>query len=258
MKTLHFKRERGIADPFTLTLLAAGLILGVYLVGQRTNLFPRAQTPIEPPAQFLAPTTDIKIKKDLPSKPPENLQEKPDKGVICIQVITPAKNTATGECREFPTPCDVPNGWKKVSSCPTPSPSSIATQATGQVKCEKDINCGVGKRCEQPNCPEPAIYCPPGTDQTPCQLRACPKVCVDDPTYCAQDVKACPNGSSVSRILPNCDFAPCPFPTPQACTLNDLRAAYFARRGDPKYNPACDANNDGRISLIDYSVLLKR
>jgi len=36
---------------------------------------------------------------------------------ICIQVITPAKNPLTGECKEFPTPCDVPQGWQKVKSC---------------------------------------------------------------------------------------------------------------------------------------------
>ena len=29
----------------------------------------------------------------------------------CIQVITPAQNPQTGEVREFPTPCDVPQGW---------------------------------------------------------------------------------------------------------------------------------------------------
>ena len=36
---------------------------------------------------------------------------------FCIQVITPAVNPLTGECREFPTPCAVPPGWIKVSSC---------------------------------------------------------------------------------------------------------------------------------------------
>lgn len=36
---------------------------------------------------------------------------------VCIQVITPAKNEETGECKEFPTPCDVPEGWEKVESC---------------------------------------------------------------------------------------------------------------------------------------------
>lgn len=36
-------------------------------------------------------------------------------GTACIQVITPAKNVKTGEVRDFPTPCDVPEGWEKIS-----------------------------------------------------------------------------------------------------------------------------------------------
>lgn len=35
-----------------------------------------------------------------------------DDGTFCIQVITPAQNPQTGETREFPTPCDVPEGWE--------------------------------------------------------------------------------------------------------------------------------------------------
>lgn len=35
----------------------------------------------------------------------------------CIQVIAPAKNIKTGECKNFPTPCDVPAGWSKVKAC---------------------------------------------------------------------------------------------------------------------------------------------
>jgi len=31
---------------------------------------------------------------------------------MCIQVITPAKNPETGEVRDFPTPCDVPQNWE--------------------------------------------------------------------------------------------------------------------------------------------------
>jgi hypothetical protein len=33
-------------------------------------------------------------------------------GTSCVQVVTPAQNPETGECRKFPTPCDVPQGWK--------------------------------------------------------------------------------------------------------------------------------------------------
>lgn len=42
-------------------------------------------------------------------------------GPNCPQVITPAKNPTTGECQEFSTPCDVPEGWEKVDSCPITS-----------------------------------------------------------------------------------------------------------------------------------------
>lgn len=38
-------------------------------------------------------------------------QEEP---VACIQVITPARNPKTGEVKNFPTPCDVPEGWEKI------------------------------------------------------------------------------------------------------------------------------------------------
>ncbi|MBI2669768.1 MAG: hypothetical protein HYX20_01295 [Candidatus Yanofskybacteria bacterium] len=33
---------------------------------------------------------------------------------VCIQVITPARNPQTGEARDFPTPCDVPDGWEVI------------------------------------------------------------------------------------------------------------------------------------------------
>ena len=35
----------------------------------------------------------------------------------CEQIITYAKNKATEECSEFPSSCDVPDGWKTVESC---------------------------------------------------------------------------------------------------------------------------------------------
>ncbi|MBI1982437.1 MAG: hypothetical protein HYS68_02555 [Candidatus Levybacteria bacterium] len=44
-------------------------------------------------------------------------EEELPNGRVCIQVITPARNPGTGECKEFPTPCDVPKDWEKVNSC---------------------------------------------------------------------------------------------------------------------------------------------
>ncbi len=35
---------------------------------------------------------------------------------VCIQVITPAYDPASGVCKDFPTPCDVPPSWQK--GCP--------------------------------------------------------------------------------------------------------------------------------------------
>lgn len=40
-----------------------------------------------------------------------------DNQTVCAQVITPARNQTTGECKQFPTPCDVPEGWTRVSGC---------------------------------------------------------------------------------------------------------------------------------------------
>lgn len=47
---------------------------------------------------------------------------------MCIQVIQPAINDSTKECKEFPTPCDVPNGWTKTDSCPTTDTQLIPTK----------------------------------------------------------------------------------------------------------------------------------
>ena len=33
---------------------------------------------------------------------------------FCTQVISKARNPQSGEIREFPTPCDVPQGWEKM------------------------------------------------------------------------------------------------------------------------------------------------
>lgn len=32
----------------------------------------------------------------------------------CIQVVTTARNLQTGEIKDFPTPCDVPEGWQEI------------------------------------------------------------------------------------------------------------------------------------------------
>ncbi|MGB9598591.1 MAG: hypothetical protein ACPLZH_01975, partial [Minisyncoccales bacterium] len=66
----------------------------------------------------------------------------------CIQVITPAQDPLTGECKNFPTPCDVPPGWKKVERCfleiaPTNQPIPVPGTGCGQIQCFRyDPVCG--------------------------------------------------------------------------------------------------------------------
>lgn len=63
------------------------------------------------------------LKKPLPSpyqKTQPTTAPSPDvllRKQFCIQVITPAKNPLTGECRNFPTPCDVPQDWETIAEC---------------------------------------------------------------------------------------------------------------------------------------------
>lgn len=56
-------------------------------------------------------------------QPPQ--QQPPQR--VCAQVITPAV-APTGECKNFPTPCDVPGDWKVVNACPVAT--MIPTTAT--------------------------------------------------------------------------------------------------------------------------------
>lgn len=53
----------------------------------------------------------------MPSLRPPMTGTTTETGRVCIQVITPAINPLNMECREFPTPCDVPMNWKKIDSC---------------------------------------------------------------------------------------------------------------------------------------------
>ena len=52
--------------------------------------------------------------KFISTSTPQVIESSKDSQKICAQVITPAKNTKTGEMRDFPTPCDVPTGWEVI------------------------------------------------------------------------------------------------------------------------------------------------
>lgn len=55
--------------------------------------------------------------------------------ILCAQVITPAFNPNTKECREFPTPCDVPKGWVEAwQGCPPSKAPSKTSSAISKLK----------------------------------------------------------------------------------------------------------------------------
>lgn len=126
--------QKGVIQVAVVLVLLAGIVTSVYLVNRPEML------------KFLPKAFNPFAKRPIPSFSPTPVP-KPVSGPICIQVITPAKKIATDgaeECREFPTPCDVPEGWKKVDSCgptpkprPSPSPSPKPLSCTA---CNADLN----------------------------------------------------------------------------------------------------------------------
>ena len=67
-------------------------------------------------------------KKGLEAAAQATSEENKEAGKVCIQVITPAIDSKTNNCKEFSTPCDVPVGWKKINKCPPVSiPSTLST-----------------------------------------------------------------------------------------------------------------------------------
>ena len=57
---------------------------------------------------------------------------------MCAQVIQYAENTTTSECQAFPTPCDVPTGWKPVTECSLSAPAKFLTT---QFQVQKFASC---------------------------------------------------------------------------------------------------------------------
>ncbi|MBM3257576.1 MAG: hypothetical protein FJY98_04665 [Candidatus Liptonbacteria bacterium] len=71
----------------------------------------------EPVGVYLAP--GVHTLRGTPRQGPEIwVVASSTKGMVCIQVITKARDPRTGETKEFPTPCDVPQGWEVVGAEP--------------------------------------------------------------------------------------------------------------------------------------------
>lgn len=80
----------------------------------------------------------------------------------CVQVITPAKDPASGRCVEFPTPCDVPSGWIKAPECgiETPGTRPMPTILSPYIRPTPPSEILSPTTSPQPNSSAPQISCP--------------------------------------------------------------------------------------------------
>jgi hypothetical protein len=99
-----------------------------------------------------------------------------------------------------------------------PTCSSTAPDGRPSGTCASDSICVFTDR--SPTCPPGAPYraacpnryqCTCGAGAWGCEIVAgCLGVIECPGTKCAADAKLCPDGGSVSRVAPDCAFAPCP------------------------------------------------
>lgn len=87
--------------------------------------------------------------------------------------------------------------------------SSFSAYAVAKSIVEND-----GRETSGIACTEEAKLCPDGSSvvrQGPnCEFSECPATKQPLQRACTMDAKICPDGSAVSRTGPNCEFAPCP------------------------------------------------
>jgi len=113
---------------FLLIWILIGVIVvagGAYYLGRQAipKSLPNTVITSEFPKPSFLPTIQPAIPSSAPSSTKSGVidyrsgKPKLDNNKVCIEVITPAKNSNTGECKDFPTPCDVPEGWQKIKSC---------------------------------------------------------------------------------------------------------------------------------------------
>lgn len=79
--------------------------------GTLVQVGPLINPPVASPVE--KPTPSPSAVPGVPSPAPQ-----PGRGDrTCAQVVTHAQNPQTGECKNFPTPCGVPEGWETVITC---------------------------------------------------------------------------------------------------------------------------------------------
>jgi len=163
---------------------------------------------------------------------------------ICAAVITSAINSITGECREFPSPCDVPEGWEVATNCTlqptiTPVPTPPVCPLWERICKPANICQSYWVPCDPVLTPTPSPTCQP----RPACLDATPVCLIPEPAggwclpgECSGAFPRCEGGKDAIQISPD----------PDGCPKYICPTSY--QKGD--------GNRDGKIDLIDLSVLL--
>ncbi|MBI2405498.1 hypothetical protein HYV21_00380 [Candidatus Microgenomates bacterium] len=144
------RKQNGFAPILAIILLAVAVVGGYFLYQQQIKPNQTACTqeakicPDGSAVGRVGPNCEF---AECPT--PQTPQPSPNKSpTVCIQVITPAKNQQTGECKEFPTPCDVPTGWQTIQSC-----NSTPTACPTPPQCEGNLIYGDPQPDDPNQCP---------------------------------------------------------------------------------------------------------
>lgn len=98
----------------------------------------------------------------------------------------------------------------------------------------------IGKNVEE--CSRIRFSCVPGTEYF---TNDCGCGCKTETVSCTQDVKSCPDGSTVGRIAPDCSFASCPLIS-HTCAVNERSGGAC----DTVYEPVCGYFDPGQIQCV--------
>lgn len=157
----------------------------------------------------------------------------------CQEIISTFSCPPIHACGDAPTPETLP----EMEQCPPPTEGDNCITEESHKQCMDLVNAGCQTiystfscpplhRCgdqptQLPETPEDAVactmelhICPDGTSVgrtgPNCEFEPCPET-PEDAVACTMELHTCPDGTSVGRTGPNCEFEPCPVLA--ACTM---------------------------------------
>lgn len=180
---------------------------------------------------------------DVPSKYPDPRCPARPEGMFSICSIDPTCDVK-GACEKMGKIC-----CKRACGgleCVAP-PSDDEPTECERMGCDKDPCCSCNNGMPMMmGCAAPP-RCANGREARPAPGQCCagPSDCEDEPVPCQKDARVCPDGSSVSREGPNCEFPECPEPVacPEDAKICPDGTA-LSREGPGCEFPECPGGDD--------------